>query len=119
MATADEEAMERDRGGFEVEGAASPVGSVSVRGEGHGRRVGVFTHHESGVRGSRESAPREQGGGRERRGGGPRPALECIFPWFFPSGGYVEATSSFFCLSLLLVVWEAHYDRLGRSGRKA
>ena len=30
----------------------------------------------------------------------------------------MEATSSFLCLSLLLVVWEAHYDRLGRSGRK-
>ena len=25
---------------------------------------------------------------------------------------------SFLCLSLLLVVWEAHYDRLGRSRRK-
>ena len=30
----------------------------------------------------------------------------------------MEATSSFLCLSLLLAVWEAHYDRLGRSGRK-
>ena len=24
----------------------------------------------------------------------------------------------FLCLSLLLALWEAHYDRLGRSGRK-
>ena len=30
----------------------------------------------------------------------------------------MRATSSFFCLSLLLVVWEAHYDRSVRSGRK-
>jgi hypothetical protein len=64
-----------------------PVGTVSVGGEGHGRRFGVFAHHEGGVRGSRESAPRGQGGGRERRGGGPRPALECTFPLSFPSGG--------------------------------
>ena len=118
MASADEEAMEGDRGGFEVEEAASPVGEVFVGGEGHGRRLRVSTHHESGVQRHWESAPRGQEGGRERRGGGPRPALECTFPWSFPSGGYVEATSSFLCLSLLLVVWEAHYDRLGLSGRK-
>ena len=79
VATADEEAMERDRGGVEVEEAASPVGEVSVGGEGHGRRFRVFTHHESGVQRYWESAPKGQGGGRERRGGGPRPALECIF----------------------------------------
>ena len=30
----------------------------------------------------------------------------------------MRATSSFLCLSLLLVEWEAHYDRLGRSGPK-
>ena len=81
MATADEEAMEGDRGGFEVEEAASPVGEVSVGGEGHGRRFGVFAHHEGRVRGKWESAPGRYGGGGERRGGGPRPALECIFPW--------------------------------------
>ena len=82
MAAADEEAMERDRGDFGVEGAASPVGEASVGGEGHGRRVGVFTNHEGWVRGIRESAPRGEGGGREWRGGGPRPALECTFPSF-------------------------------------
>ena len=51
MATADEEAMERNMGGFGVEGAASPIGEVSVGGEGHGRCVRVFAHHEGRVRG--------------------------------------------------------------------
>ena len=63
MAIADEEAMEGDRGGFEVEQAASPVGEVLVGGEDHGRRVVVPTHHQSGVQRYRESAPRGQGGG--------------------------------------------------------
>ena len=36
MATADEEAMEGHRGGLEVEETMSPVGQVSVGGEGHG-----------------------------------------------------------------------------------
>ena len=59
VATADEEAMEKSRGGFGVEEATGPVGTVSVGGEGHGRRFGVSTHHECGVRWSRESVPRE------------------------------------------------------------
>ena len=63
MATADEEAMERDRGGFGVEEAASPVGEVSVGREGHGRRIRVFAHHEGRVRGKWESAPGGQRGG--------------------------------------------------------
>ena len=63
MATAHEEAMEGCRGGFGVEEAKGPVDTVSVGGEGHGRRLGVFAHHEGGVRRSRESAPRGQGGG--------------------------------------------------------
>ena len=117
MATANEEAMEGHRGGVGVEEATSPVGQISVGGEGYGCGVRVPAYHEGGMQRPRESAPRGQGGG-ERRGGGPRPALECTFPWSFPSGGYVEATSSFFCLSLLLAVWEAHYDRLDRSRRK-
>ena len=82
MATADEEAMEGDRGGFGVVGAASPFGAVSVGEEGHGRRFGIFAHHEGRVRGSRESAPRGQGRGQWRRGGGPRPALESTLPSF-------------------------------------
>ena len=49
MATADEEAVEGYRGGFEVEEAASPVGQVSVGGEGYGRCFGVPAHHEGGV----------------------------------------------------------------------
>ena len=81
MATADEETMEGDRGGFGVEGAAGPVGTVLVGGEGYGRRAGVFAHHEGRVRGRRESALGGQGGG-ERRGGGPRPALESTLPSF-------------------------------------
>ena len=118
MATADEEDMEGGRGGFEVEEAASPVGKVSVGGDGHGRRFRVFTHHESGVQRHREGAPRGQGGGGERRGGGHRPALECTFSFVFFFWRFVEASSSFLCFSLLLVGWEAYYDRLGRSGRK-
>ena len=63
MATADEEAMERYRGGSGVEGATRPVGVVSVGGEGHGCGPRVFTHYEYGVQRVRESAPRGQGGG--------------------------------------------------------
>ena len=46
-------------------------------------RFGVPAHPKGGMQRPRESAPRGQGGGGERRGGGPRPALECIFPWSF------------------------------------
>ena len=101
MATADEEAMEGHRGGFEVEEATSPVGQISVGGEGHGCGSGVPAHHEGGVQRPRESAPRGQGGGGERRGGGPRPTLECTFPWSFTFGGSAEATSSFLFLSFV------------------
>ena len=79
MATADKEAMERGGGGFRVGEAEDPVSTVSVGGEGDGCRAGVLTHHEGGLRWSRESAPRGQGRGRGRRGGGPRPALDCTF----------------------------------------
>ena len=58
MATADEEVMERYRGGFEGEGAVSPVDTVRVGGEGNGHRFRIFAHHKSGIRGSQESAPR-------------------------------------------------------------
>ena len=58
MATADEEAMEGRRGGLEVGAAESPVGTISMRGEGHGCGVRVFAHHEGGMRWFRESAPR-------------------------------------------------------------
>ena len=102
MATADEEAMERDRRGFEVEEAASPVGEVSVGGEGHGRRLRVLTHHESGVQRYWESAPRGQGGGGERRGGGPRPALECTFSLVFSFRRLCRG-DFFFLLSFLTV----------------
>ena len=57
MATADEEAMEGCRGGLGVEEATGPVGAVSVGGEGHRRRFGIFAHHEGGMRWNRESAP--------------------------------------------------------------
>ena len=63
MATADKEAMGGDWGGFGGEGAASPVSEVSVGGEGHGRCVRVFAHHEGRVRGKWESATGGQGGG--------------------------------------------------------
>ena len=57
MVTAGEEAMEGGRGGFGMEEAKGPVGRFSVGGEGRGCRVGVFAHHEGGVRRNRESAP--------------------------------------------------------------
>ena len=87
MAAADEEAMEGYRGGLEMEVAQDPVGSISVGGEGHGCGFGVSAHHEGGVQREWESASRGQEGGRERRGGGPRPALVCTFPWSLLSGG--------------------------------
>ena len=46
----------------------------------------------------------------ERRGVQARPRMYLSFVFSF-----VVVLSSF---SFLLVVWEAHYDRLGRSGRK-
>ena len=97
MATADEEAMEGYRGGPEMEVAKVPVGTVSVGGEGHGCCFGVSTHHKGGMRRLRESTTRGQGGGRERRGGGPRPAPECTFHLFFLPAD-VEAFSPFLSL---------------------
>ena len=41
-----------------------------------------------------------------------------VFSFWRICGGDFFFALSFLCLSLLLVVWEAHYDRLGRSGRK-
>ena len=76
MATADEEAMEGYQGGPEMEETTGPVGSVPVGGEGYGCRFGISAHHKGRMRGLRESAPRGEGGGREWRGGGARPALE-------------------------------------------
>ena len=52
----------------------------------------------------------------ERRGAQARPRM--YFSLSFLSGGFEEVTSFFICPSLLLVVWEAHYDLLGRSGRE-
>ena len=73
MATADEEAMEGCRGGFEVEGATSPVGTVSVGGEGHGRRVGVFAHHKGGGVGVGRVPPEDRGEEESGEEGGPGP----------------------------------------------
>ena len=73
MATADEEAIEGDRGGLGVEDAKGPISTASVGGEGRGCRVGVFAHHEGGVRRSRESAPGGQGEDEEGEEGGPGP----------------------------------------------
>ena len=52
----------------------------------------------------------------ERREAQARPRM--YFSFVFPFRRLVEVSFSFLCFSLLLVVWEAHYDRLGRSGRK-
>ena len=104
IATADEEAMEGCRGGLKVEEAASPVGEVSVGGEGHGRRTRVSTHHKGGVQRHGESAPGGQGGGREGRGGGPKHALDCTsFLGHFLLAVVREATSSFFCFSFVFL----------------
>ena len=75
--------MEGYRGGLEVEAAESPVGTLSVGGEGHGCGSRVSAHHEGGMQRYRESAPGGQGGGGERRGGGTRPALDCILSLVF------------------------------------
>ena len=72
-ATADEETLERRRGGPEVEEAASPVGTVSVGGEGHECCFGIFAHNEGGVRRSRENAPEDRGEDEEGEEGGPGP----------------------------------------------
>ena len=69
MATADEEAMEGCRGGFGVDEATGPVGTVSVGGEGHGRRFVFFARHESRVRGSRKRTGEDE----EGEEGGPGP----------------------------------------------
>ena len=87
LATTDKEAVEGHRGGLEMEAAHDPVGSIPVGGEGYRRRFGVSAHHESGMRWHRESAPRGEGGGGERRGEGPRPALECTLSFVFSFGG--------------------------------
>ena len=73
MATADEEAMEGRRGGPEVEVADSPVGTISVGGEGHRCGTRVSAHHKSGVRQHRESAPRGYGEEESGEEGGPGP----------------------------------------------
>ena len=56
----------------------------------------------------------------ERRGAQARPSMYFSLVtsfWRFGIGDFFFPLF-FLCLSLLLVVWEAHYDRLGRSGRK-
>ena len=61
-----------------------------------GRRCfGVSANHEGGMRWPKESAPRGKGGGGERRGGGPRPALECTLSFFFPFQADVKLFFSF------------------------
>ena len=74
MATADEEAMERDRGGFRVEEATNPVGTVSVGGEGHGRRADFLRTTRVGCVGGAERVPPEdRGEDEEGEEGGPGP----------------------------------------------
>ena len=121
MATADEEAIEGHPGGLRVEEAEDPVRPLPVGKEGYGRGAGVFAHYESGMRGRQESTSREDGGG-ERKGGWPRPALECTFRLSFPFGGWRDGSRFlfiplFFSLSLSFSVGGDHYDRLGRSAR--
>ena len=50
--------MQGGRGGFAVEGAKGPVGSVFVGSDGHGCRFGIFAHHVGGVRRNWKRAPR-------------------------------------------------------------
>ena len=62
--------------------------------------------------------PEDRGEDKSGEEGGPGPPWIVIFLGLFLLAVHVEATSSSLCLSLLLVVWEAHNDRLGWSGRK-
>ena len=58
----------------------------------------------------------------ERRGAQARPRLFSFLGHFllavFGRQGDSFLPLSILCLSLLLAVWETHYDRLGRSGCK-
>ena len=73
MATADEESMERDRGGFGVEGAASPVSAVSMGGEGHGRCIGILRTTRVGCVGVGRVPPEVRGEDKSGEEGGPGP----------------------------------------------
>ena len=117
MASADEEAME---GVGEALGRKRPrAPSVRYLWEVKAAdAVGVFAHHEGGVRRNRVTAPGGQGGGRGRREGGPRPALECTLLLSFFSWRMGKRFLFSFVVSLLLVGWGFHYDRLGRSGAR-
>ena len=73
MATADEEAMERDRGGLEVEEAASPVGEVSVGGEATDAVLEFLRTTRVGCRGTVREPPEDRGEDESGEEGGPGP----------------------------------------------
>ena len=92
-----------------------------MEGEGDGRSGGILAHHKDGMRRHRKDPSRGQGGG-ERRGGRPRPALECIFRLSFLLAVGETVFLSFLCLFLCLSTFSlgvlvGHYDRLGRLTR--
>ena len=73
MATADEEAMKRDRGGFGVEEAASPVGEVSVGGEATDAVLQFFRTTRVGCRGIGRVPPVDKREDKSGKEGGPGP----------------------------------------------
>ena len=63
--------------------------------------------------------PEDRGEDEEgEEGGQARPRMYLSFVSLLAVVRRSSPSFVFLCLSLLLVVWEAHYDRLGRSGRK-
>ena len=96
--------------GVRVGEAAHPISEILVRRQSGGGGFRVPADHEGWVHRSGEGPPGGQGGGDRWRGGGPRSALDCIFPFLFSlvrfhllPGTRVEV-SFVFRLSFLVVV---------------
>ena len=73
MATADEEAMERSRGGFGVEEATGSVGAVSVRGKATDALLEFPRTTRVGCVGVERLPPEDRGDDKSREEGGPGP----------------------------------------------
>ena len=73
MATADEEAIERGREGLGVEGAASPVGTVSVGGKATDAVLEFLRTTRMGCVGTGRVPPEDRGEDESEEEGGPDP----------------------------------------------